>query len=119
MLLVEDDAAVRGLVRRMLTRAGYTVLEAAHGAEALRLADRHEGRIDLVVTDIVMPEMSGRTVAEALAAGRPGARVLFMSGYTDDEILRRGLLTPGVAFLEKPFTAERLLEAVRGVLDAG
>jgi PAS domain S-box-containing protein len=118
VLLVEDEAAVRSLVRRILDRHGYRVLEAANGAEALALADRHAGAVDLVLTDVVMPEMSGRAFAEALVARHPGARVLFMSGYTDDEILRRGIPVPGMAFLGKPFTVERLLTAVRDVLGA-
>jgi nitrogen-specific signal transduction histidine kinase/ActR/RegA family two-component response regulator len=118
VLLVEDDATVRQFVRRVLEWQGYAVLEAAHGPDALRVAAEHGGRIDLVLTDVVMPGMSGRALAEALTASRPGLRVLFMSGYTDDEILRRGLGTTGVALLEKPFTAEALRDAVRRELDA-
>jgi CheY-like chemotaxis protein len=113
LLLVEDNVAVRAVARRILVRDGYTVLEAAHGVAALEVLERHAGPVDLVLTDVVMPQMSGRAFAEELERRRPGMRVLFMSGYTDDEILRRGVLTPGVGFLEKPFTAERLLEAVR------
>jgi PAS domain S-box-containing protein len=116
ILLVEDERAVRAAVRRFLLRAGYSVLEAAHGAEALDVALRHAERIDLVLTDVVMPEMSGRAFVERLAASHPEMRVLFMSGYTDDEILRRGLRADGTAFVEKPFTAERLLAAVRDAL---
>jgi two-component system cell cycle sensor histidine kinase/response regulator CckA len=123
ILLVEDEAGVRAVLRRILVRQGYTVIEAANGREALDLVASHAGDIDLVVTDVVMPEMSGRVFAEELEARHPGQRVVFMSGYTDDEILRRGLLTPGRMLLEKPFTAERLLEAVRvalrGAPDAG
>ena len=117
VLLVEDEAAVRAIVRRILRQQGYTVLEASHGREGLRVAERHVGRIDLVVTDVVMPELSGRAFAEQLASTHPGVRVLFMSGYTDDEILRRGFFLPGMALLEKPFTADGLLQAVREVLD--
>jgi PAS domain S-box-containing protein len=120
ILLVEDDAAVRPVVRRMLERQGYTVLDAANGAAALRLAESAHAsgeRIDLVLTDVVMPELGGRALGERLAVHQPGIRVLYMSGYTDDEILRRGLLVPGAEFLEKPFTPERLAGAVRQALD--
>jgi CheY-like chemotaxis protein len=121
ILLVEDEAAVRAVVRRMLQRFGYTVREAAHGAEALdcikAAAARHE-RIDLVLTDVVMPEKSGRALGEHLREDWPRLRVLYMSGYTDDEILRRGLMQPGETFLEKPFTSERLASAVRDALNA-
>jgi CheY-like chemotaxis protein len=118
VLLVEDEPGVRAVVRRMLTRGGYTVLEASNGREALEIADGAGGRLDVVVTDVVMPELGGRAFAERLARLHPQVRVLFMSGYTDDEILRRGLAVPGAAFLEKPFSAERLLAAVRAALAA-
>jgi CheY-like chemotaxis protein len=120
ILLVEDDAAVRPAVRRMLERQGYTVLDAADGADALQLAasaDARGERIDLVLTDVVMPVQGGRVLGERLAMHWPGIRVLYMSGYTDDEILRRGLVVPGASFLEKPFTPMRLAEAVRHALD--
>jgi signal transduction histidine kinase/CheY-like chemotaxis protein len=118
VMLVEDEPQVRAIVRRLLARRGYTVLEAADGHEALRIAaDAAAPTIDLVVTDMVMPEMSGRDFADRLAVRRPGVRVLFMSGYTDDEIIRRGLLRPGMAFLEKPFSSDRLLAAVRAALE--
>ena len=117
ILLVEDETAVRMVARRMLEALGYTVREAASAAEALRIVEAEEGRVDLVLSDVVMPEQSGRSLAEQLAARWPRLRVLYMSGYTDDEILRRGLAEPGSAFLEKPFTAERLSSAVRRVLD--
>ena len=117
ILLVEDETAVRTVTRRMLEAQGYTVREAASAAEALRLVDAEDGRVDLVVTDVVMPEQSGRALCEQLAARWPRMRVLYMSGYTDDEILRRGLAEPGRMFLEKPFTAGRLASAVRRSLD--
>jgi CheY-like chemotaxis protein len=120
ILLVEDDAAVRPAVRRMLERQGYTVLDAADGADALQLAasaDARGERIDLVLTDVVMPVQGGRVLGERLAMHWPGIRVLYMSGYTDDEILRRGLVVPGASFLEKPFTPMRLAEAVRHALN--
>ncbi|HEX5437615.1 MAG TPA: PAS domain S-box protein [Gemmatimonadaceae bacterium] len=117
MLLVEDEEAVRTLARRVLEREGYSVLEARHGAHALQLALEPGCHIDLVVTDVVMPVMSGRELTEALAPTHPDLRVLYISGYTDDEIIRRGLLDPSMAFLQKPFTATDLLRAVRGALD--
>ena len=82
------------------------------------MAGEHAGPIDLVVTDVVMPEMSGRCLAQQLGVKRPGLRALFMSGYTDDEIVRRGLAAAGAAFLPKPFSADRLAAAVRATLDA-
>ena len=117
ILLVEDEAAVRAVARRMLEALGYTVREAASGAEALRLAAEDGGGVDLVLTDVVMPEQNGRALVEQLLARWPALRALFMSGYTDDEILRRGLTEPGSLFLEKPFTAARLSSAVRRALD--
>ena len=118
ILVVEDEAPVRVVVRRMLERQGYTVLDASNGRDALRLAETAASPIDLVLTDVVMPGQSGRAFAEQLALARPALRVLYMSGYTDDEILRRGLAQPGATFLEKPFTPERLALAVRHALDA-
>lgn len=117
LLLVEDDAAVRELVQRVLKSRGYTVLAAQHGGDALQLAGRPGQRIDLVLTDIVMPAMSGRELVEALRMERPSVRVLYMSGYTDDEIVRGGLLDPSTSFIQKPFTAENLAVQVRKVLD--
>ena len=117
ILLVEDEHAVRSLARRILERQGYTVLEARHGAEALRIATERAEPIDLLLTDVVMPEMSGSELARQLAAVRPGIPLLYMSGYTDDVIIRRGALEPGMAFLEKPFTANALVRRVREVLD--
>lgn len=98
---------------------GYTVLEARDGEEALRLSAQHEGPIHLLVTDVVMPGgMSGRLLAERLTATRPEMRVLYMSGYTDAAIIRHGLLEPGRAFLQKPFTPDTLALKVREALDA-
>ncbi|MGZ8379306.1 MAG: PAS domain-containing protein [Gemmatirosa sp.] len=116
VLLVEDDAAVRASVRRILTQAGYTVLTAANGRDALREVEASVRPIHLVLTDIVMPEMSGREFVEQLTVHHPDLRVLCMSGYTDDEIVRRGLVVPNAALLEKPFTPERLLDEVRAAL---
>jgi two-component system, cell cycle sensor histidine kinase and response regulator CckA len=117
MLLVEDDPAVRKLSRRILERAGYKVLEAESGREALELARHANGGIPLVVTDLVMPDMSGTELAAELAALYPEIRVLFMSGYTDDAVVRHGLLAVGRAFIQKPFTPDALTRKVRETLD--
>jgi CheY-like chemotaxis protein len=116
VLLVEDEPAVRRVLRRVLARHGYEVLEAAGGEEALAIVAGRPGGVDLVLTDVVMPHLNGRAFAERLTETCPELRVLFMSGYTDDDILRRGLALPGATFLEKPFAAEALLEAVRAAL---
>ncbi|MEA2762217.1 MAG: hypothetical protein QOD47_1501, partial [Gemmatimonadaceae bacterium] len=118
ILLVEDDKSVRNLVERVLKARGYDVLSAEDGGGALKLASAVELTVDMVLTDIVMPQMSGRELVEALHTDRPALRVLYMSGYTDDEILRRGLTDPGMSFIQKPFTAENLAMQVRRVLDA-
>jgi two-component system cell cycle sensor histidine kinase/response regulator CckA len=117
ILVVEDEAPVRVVVRRMLERLGYTVREAADGAQALCFVEASAERIDLLLTDVIMPEMHGRALAERLMTSEPGIRVLYMSGYTDDDILRRGLTQPGTVLLQKPFTPEELARAVREVLD--
>ena len=94
------------------------MLEAGHGAEALEVSDRHPGPIDLLVTDVVMPHMSGRELAERLALQRPGLKALYISGYTDDTILRHGVTEGTVILLRKPFTRDTLVRKVREVLDA-
>ncbi len=116
ILLAEDDEAVRHILADALTEAGARVLPARDGAEALRLAEEHEGAIDLLVTDVVMPNVSGDELARRLARLRPDTRVIFISGYTDSVILQLGGLTRGAAFLQKPFPPEKLLEKVREVL---
>jgi signal transduction histidine kinase len=118
VLLTEDEAAVRVLARRTLERAGYQVLEADGGEAALRLAESHAGTIHLLLSDVVMPGIGGRELAERLQRQRPDVALLFMSGYTDDAILRHGMLVEGTPFLEKPFTPAGLREKVRAVLDA-
>jgi two-component system, cell cycle sensor histidine kinase and response regulator CckA len=118
VLIVEDEEIVRGLARRSLEKAGYTVHEAGDGAEALELHERIDGQIDLVVTDVVMPKMSGREVVERLIARGATPRVLYMSGYTDDEIVRQGVLEQGTPFLQKPFSMRVLVAKVREVLDS-
>ncbi|MEP6618012.1 MAG: ATP-binding protein [bacterium] len=117
VLLVEDEEAVRALGARILERHGYTVLEARNGRDALTVAHQHPGPIDLLLTDVVMPEMGGKQLSEALLARDACMRVLFVSGYTDGDISRRGELDPCTAFLQKPFTAKSLLGRVREVLD--
>lgn len=118
VLLVEDEDVVRRLARDILQRQGYHVLEAACGADALTLVEQYPGRIDLMVTDVVMPRMSGPELADQLAPKRPGTRVLYLSGYTDHALLDRGALRQGVSFVQKPFTADGLTREVRQVLDA-
>ncbi|MET0619316.1 MAG: PAS domain S-box protein, partial [Thermoanaerobaculia bacterium] len=117
VLLVEDEAEVRRLVERLLRMQGYAVIAAASPAEAITAA-RAAGKIDLLVTDVIMPGMNGREMARLLAAERPRMRVLYMSGYTDAAIAQQGILPPGTAFLSKPFTPDVLARKVREVLDA-
>jgi PAS domain S-box-containing protein len=118
VLLVEDEDAVRELTRRVCQGCGYTVLEARDGAEAIRLAETHPGRIDLLISDVVLPGIAGREVAERLAGMYSGIKILFMSGYTDDAVVRHGILEAKVAFLQKPFTPVALARKVREVLDS-
>lgn len=117
ILLVEDDDSVRRLAERLLAGKGYRVTIAHRGAAALEIFEGAPDEIDLVVTDLVMPGMSGRELVERLHESRPRLRVLYMSGYTDDEIIRRGLHDPNVSFLQKPFTGSELVAKVRRVLD--
>jgi CheY-like chemotaxis protein len=114
---VEDEDAVRNIAARVLGAAGYTVLTAANGGEALLTCEAHPGLIHLVLTDVVMPKMSGKALVERLAVLRPGLKVLFMSGYTDNAILHHGVLDPGTQFIGKPFNAADLTQKVREVLD--
>ena len=118
ILLVEDELAVRVLVRQVLDRMGYSVVDASSGAEVLDLVRKGSIRPDLLLTDVVMPGMSGRELSDQVQAIQPDVKVLYMSGYTDEAIIHHGVLEPGVAFLEKPFTPDMLLQRVRGTLDA-
>jgi DNA-binding response OmpR family regulator len=118
ILLVEDDPSLRVMVREILEAAGYKVLEGPTAEDALAAAGSYEGSIPLMLTDVILPRMSGRQVSEALRSSRPETRVLFMSGYTDDAIGHHGILDPGIHFLQKPFTSDSLLHKVRDVLDA-
>ena len=118
VLLAEDDAAVREVAGEALSQRGYRVLRAPDGQTALELAAAHAGEIAILVTDLVMPGMSGRELAEALTALRPGLQVLYISGYTDDAVVRHGILAEGLAYLQKPFSAEALAAKVRQVVDA-
>jgi CheY-like chemotaxis protein len=118
ILLVDDEPAVRRMAARALEARGYTVLEAGDGLGALDCLRRHPGEVKLVLTDVIMPVLDGGELGERLAAEYPGIPVLFMSGYTDDDAVRRGLLRPGVPFLQKPFEPATLSHKVREVLDA-
>jgi len=117
ILVVEDEGSVRALARRVLVRAGFRVLEAPSPSEALRLAQDHASEIRLVLSDVVMPEMSGPALAERLGALIPNARILFVSGYASDEVMSRGLGTPDLDLLQKPFSAQQLVERVREAID--
>jgi len=118
VLLVEDEDVVRELVREILEGNGYTVLEARDGEEAATLCRGHDGRIDLLLTDVVMPKLGGRELAERVTAGRPGLRILFMSGYTDVFQEGKDSLPPGAGFIQKPFSGAALARHVRELLDA-
>ncbi len=117
VLLVEDAPVIRRLAREIMSGAGYTVIEAANAVDALALTSSHPGRIDILLTDLIMPGPSGVDLAKQLKATRADVRVLFMSGYTDNAIVRNGLLADGGVFLQKPFTPGDLLRKVRQVLD--
>lgn len=117
MLLVEDDASVRTVAGRMLKNYGYTVQEAANGAEALHICAEYPNPIHLVITDIVMPDMNGKEIARRVAASRPGIGILYMSGYLDDTVLPDGVVKTVSGYIQKPFTEESLCSKVRSVLD--
>jgi CheY-like chemotaxis protein len=117
VLVVEDEESVRRLARRALEASGYSVLQAASPLEAIEIAAGYPDRIDLLLTDVMMPELTGRQLADRLTASRPGLNVLYMSGYAEDAIVHHGRLDPDTAFLQKPFSPETLSHTVRAVLD--
>jgi PAS domain S-box-containing protein len=117
VLLVEDAEALRRLAREVLESAGYSVLEASSGEEALRKAGSQQSAIDVLLTDLIMPDMTGRELAAWLRVAEPRLRIVYMSGYTDEAAVQRGDLTPGSPFLQKPFSADHLLSSVRAALD--
>ena len=120
ILLVEDELGVRGPIRRVLLAKGYHVLEAGNGAEALELATAHEGSIDLLLTDVVMPVMGGAELARHLREVRPQVRILFMTGFSPEAIASHGVLAPDTTLLQKPFTVEELvLSVARALQGAG
>jgi two-component system, cell cycle sensor histidine kinase and response regulator CckA len=118
ILVAEDEDGVRSLTKEVLEKYGYTVLEASNGEEALRIAERHEGPLDLLLSDVVMPRMGGPELAQELLARRPAVKVLYMSGYTDHPMVRRGVVNAGVAFLQKPFTPTVLVSRIREILES-
>jgi DNA-binding NtrC family response regulator len=117
ILLVEDQDQVRAVLSGMLRHQGYEVIEARDANDAMTLSNKYAGRIDLLLTDVVMPLMSGTALAKLLATSRPEMRVIFMSGYTDDAALRHGALEAGTAFIQKPISGKELARAVRDALD--
>ena len=118
LLLVEDEASVRQAARQFLTRSGYTVLEATDGEDAIRASREHGGPIQLMITDVVMPRMSGPILAEQLADDRPEMKVLFVSGYAERTVLQHGKIDVTKSFLQKPFSLKTLARKVREVLEA-
>ncbi len=114
---MEDEPKVRAMISRILRGKGFTVYEAANGEEAIRVAEqRSYANIHLLITDVVMPRMGGKEIADRLTAVCPSIKVLYISGYTDDSIVHHGVLQPGLEFLEKPFSPVALVRKVRGVL---
>jgi CheY-like chemotaxis protein len=115
---VEDEEPVRRLLTHILRHRGYRVIDASGGEEALALFDHHGDSIQLLLTDMVMPKMSGRELCERLRALRPNLKVVFMSGYTDDILVRTGGISPGMSFLQKPLRPDTLTAAIRAALDS-
>ncbi|HVP64343.1 MAG TPA: response regulator [candidate division Zixibacteria bacterium] len=116
ILLVEDEEYVREVAREILELEGYHVIEASHPHEALERYEQHGGKIDLLVTDVVMPGMDGHDLAERLTQKQPSIKLMFMSGYTENALLKRGIRDMNAAYLQKPFTLQALLEKVREVI---
>jgi CheY-like chemotaxis protein len=119
VLLVEDEAYVRDIAREVLEMCGYTVLSAKDANEGISIFERHQGEIHLLVTDVVMPGMNGRELAERLMARQASLKAIFISGYTDNEVLRNGFDSPKTVYLQKPFTLAALSRKVREVIDGG
>jgi CheY-like chemotaxis protein len=117
ILIVEDEEDVRALIHETLRLYGYDVLDAPHGDSALILIDKFSDKITLIITDVVMPKMSGRELVDKVISKHPGMKVLYMSGYTDNAIVHKGLLEAGTQFIQKPFTPLALLRKVREVLE--
>jgi two-component system cell cycle sensor histidine kinase/response regulator CckA len=117
ILVTEDDDTLRMLICRMLQTGGYRVLEARHGVDALLVSEETQSPVHLLVTDVIMPKMSGRELADRLLQRRPGIKVLYISGYTDNAIVHQGVLEEGTEFIQKPFSVKDLLKKVREVLD--
>ena len=118
VLIIEDDDSLRKFAGTVLKQMGYNVLEAENGEDALTISKKHDGSIHLLITDVVMPKMSGRETAERMQPLYPQMKVIYMSGYTDNAIVHHGVLAPGLNFLEKPFTPDGLARKVRKALDA-
>ncbi len=116
VLLVEDEESVRELVRVTLLSRGYNVLEAENGERGLQIAESYKERIDILITDVVMPGIGGRELAKRLLLLRPSVSVLYLSGYTEDTVVTQGVLGPGTGFLQKPFTLQNLAKKVREVI---
>ncbi len=117
ILVIEDEEIVRSLAVRGMRDHGYTVIEAKNGAEALHYIQQHPGTVDLVISDVVMPEMGGRELGQRVALFDPDLPILYMSGYTGDDVVQRGLLDAGSPFQQKPFTPATLASKVRSMLD--
>ena len=117
ILLAEDDLSVRKLIYTILSPLGFQILEAGDGVEALAISEKHEGKIDVLLTDVIMPGMNGHELAEKIQQGRPSIKVIFMSGYTDDVIARHGVLEPGIAFIQKPVTSRNLVDKIMECLE--
>ncbi len=117
-MIVEDEEAVRNLTREILEECGYTIIEARNGLEALEICSHSECDIDLLITDVVMPQMGGRELAEKLAVTHPQLKVLFISGYTNDAVVRHGIMEDNTNFIQKPFTLDDITKKVREVLDS-
>jgi signal transduction histidine kinase/CheY-like chemotaxis protein len=118
ILVVEDESSIRKLIYMILKPLGFNILEAVDGVEALEISEKHEGKIDVVLTDVIMPRMNGQEMAEKLQQSRPSSKVIFMSGYTDDVIAEHGVLEPGIDFIQKPITSRNIVKKIHECLEA-